>query len=99
MGKSMEKMLSVACIYSALLFFSAGVVAAESTTYNMNEITCKEMLEDQENLTTMLIWIDGYLSHKSGNMSMSEASMIEIAKGLEEECKGKPERTLGNILK
>ena len=33
----------------------------------MAELTCKQFLADQEGILPTVVWIDGYLSHQSGN--------------------------------
>jgi hypothetical protein len=53
--------------------------------FDMAEVKCSD-LEDEEQAAMMLFWLDGYVSAKEEDTTMSEAWLEELGGYLEEGC-------------
>jgi hypothetical protein len=73
-GASMKKLL---CICFIMLFCLAATLAHASEKLDMNKATCGDVnLTEENELTVLISWMDGYLSAKSGDMVI-DLSTIE----------------------
>lgn len=65
----MKKILLTA-VAAAML--CAAPFAANAADQDMAKISCKDFLADKANMPMMIMWIDGYMSAKSDNTTMSD---------------------------
>ena len=91
----MKKILSVLAL-AAFLAAPAASIAADT---DMSKITCKEFLgSGEQGISTMLVWIDGYLSGKSDNTVMSKEWMEKLGTHMGEYCAKNGNKTLMNAI-
>lgn len=66
----------------------------ESSTQivDMSKCTCQDMMNvnDEQLIKASLIWIDGYVSGKSGDTTVSLGELETLARNLESYCKSNP---------
>ena len=71
----MKKFLLMAL---AVTMLGGAPVASHAADQDMAKITCKEFLDAKEHMSMMIMWIDGYMSGKSGNTLISDAWMEKL---------------------
>lgn len=73
---------------AALTVFMLGTApfAAHAAEQDVAKITCKDFLADKQNISMMVMWIDGYMSGKSGNTSISDQWMEKLGTHLGTYC-------------
>ena len=87
------KVLGTLFMAGALLLSSfSGSAHAEEQ--DMAKIPCKEFLADQKNMPLMIMWIDGYMSGKSDNTTISDEWIEKLGKHLGEFCGKNPGKTI-----
>ena len=92
-GENDMKKLLLAFALCALLGAPQMSVAADDT--DMGKITCKEFLGGgEQGISTMLVWIDGYMSAKSDNTVMSKAWMEKLGGHMGSYCAKNPSNTV-----
>ena len=79
---------------AAALLVSVLCVQSHAEEQDMAKITCKEFLEDKKNMPMMIMWIDGYMSGKSDNTTMSDEWVEKLGKHLGEFCGKNPGKTI-----
>jgi len=59
---------------------------------DMSKCTCQDMMNvnDDQLIKASLIWIDGYVSGKSGDTTVSLGELETLARNLEAYCKSNP---------
>ncbi|MCX8043290.1 MAG: HdeA family protein [Desulfobacterota bacterium] len=59
---------------------------------DMSKCTCQDMMNvnDEQLIKASLIWIDGYVSGKSGDTTVSLGELETLARNLESYCKSNP---------
>lgn len=66
----------------------------ESSTQivDMSKCTCQDMMNvnDEQLIKASLIWIDGYVSGKNGDTTVSLGELENLARNLESYCKSNP---------
>lgn len=85
--------IAVSMLLSA---FCAQAHAADEQ--DMAKITCKEFLDDKQNMPLMIMWIDGYMSGKSDNTTMSGEWVEKLGKHLGEFCGKNPGKTIMSAM-
>ena len=68
---------------------------------NMSKVTCSDMLQEQDSqaVAAALVWIDGYLSCKTGDMIVDINKLKSLADQLEGYCRDNPSETILDALK
>jgi hypothetical protein len=82
----------------------AGVIKGDTDrgrNIDMTTVTCSEALQikDPQTQKAVVIWIDGYLSAKSGNSSVDIHKLKDLADKLEGYCRDNPSALLLNAVK
>ncbi len=72
--------------------------AAAGEKVDMAELTCKEFLADEEGILPTVIWLDGYLSHQSGNTVIDMDQLVENVKQLADECAAAPDQKIMELV-
>ena len=58
-----------------------------SQQVNMEKYTCSDLLnEDEDDMGAVLIWIDGYLSGKTGDMTIDMDFLSKLSEGVGQAC-------------
>jgi len=90
---------------SAYIAAAAGALFALVPTFalagekvDMAEVTCKQFLSDQEGILPTVIWIDGYLSHQSGNTVIDMDELVANAKQIAESCASEPDKKIMELV-
>ena len=81
----MKKLL----IFIAVLLFSTSVLAKkeQNIKFDMNDLTCKELIEmDEDSMGVLLMWLDGYLSGVTGDTRFDGDQFGSFAGSLGEYC-------------
>ena len=65
---------------------------------DMAELTCKQFLADEEGILPTVIWIDGYLSHQSGNTVIDMDELVANVKQIANECAGAPDKKIMDLV-
>ena len=86
------KKLLFAAVAAAMLFCAP--VSAQAEDQDMAKITCKEFLESKENISLLLMWIDGYMSAKSNNTVLSDSWMEKLGTHMGTYCGKNPTKTV-----
>ncbi|MCR5085250.1 MAG: HdeA family protein [Succinivibrionaceae bacterium] len=74
------------------------MIASAEESVDIMQGTCKEVLSSQENVQFILFWIDGYLSHESGNTSMDKAWIEKLGNHLGTFCSANPDKTIKDAI-
>lgn len=83
-----KSMVIVATLVSALAFSSTVFAKKEQAIkFDMQDLTCKELLEmESDDMGTMLMWLDGYLSGVTGDTKFDSDQFGSFAGSLGEHC-------------
>lgn len=73
-------------------------LAAASEKVDMAELTCKQFLADQEGILPTVVWIDGYLSHQSGNTVIDMDQLVANVKQIADDCAGEPDKKIMDMV-
>ncbi len=73
-------------------------LAASAAEVDMAKISCKDFLSEKDQIGTMLVWIDGYMSAKSDNTVMSEEWMEKLGGHLGKYCASNPNKTIMDAI-
>lgn len=65
---------------------------------DMAELTCQQFLADEEGILPTVVWIDGYLSHQSGNTVIDLDQLIANVKQIADECAGQPDMKIMDLV-
>ena len=65
---------------------------------DMAELTCKQFLADEEGILPTVVWIDGYLSHQSGNTVIDMDRLIANGKRITGECASQPDMKIMDLV-
>lgn len=94
----MKKMLVPALLLVAILFVSP-VYAGKSSGIDMNYYTCNDLMqEDPDDIGLVLMWVDGYISCKTGDLTMDEDWIMEMAETISDACADDPKAYLIDIV-
>ena len=77
-----------------VVMLGAAPFAAQAAEQDVAKITCKDFLADKQNISMMVMWIDGYMSGKSDNTTMSNEWIEKFGKHLGEFCGKNPGKTI-----
>ena len=82
---------------AALTVFMLGTApfAAHAAEQDVAKIT---FLADKQNISMMVMWIDGYMSGKSGNTSISDQWMEKLGTHLGTYCAKNPAKTIMDAI-
>lgn len=85
--------------------FVVGALAAALPTLavagekvDMAELTCQQFLADEEGILPTVVWIDGYLSHQSGNTVIDMDELVSNVKKIAEECSSQPDMKIMELV-
>ena len=73
-------------------------VAEAGQKVDMAELTCKEFMADPDGIMPTIFWIDGYLSHQSGNSVIDVDELVANVKKVAEECASEPDKKVMELL-
>lgn len=76
----------------------AAPFTAQSAEQDVAKISCKDFLSDKQNISMMVMWIDGYMSGRSGNTSISDAWMEKLGTHLGTYCAKNPSKTIMDAI-
>ena len=65
---------------------------------DMAELTCQQFLADEEGVLPIVFWIDGYLSHQSGNTVIDMDQLVENVKQIANECASEPDKKIMDLV-
>ena len=87
-----KSIVIVATLVSALAFSSTVFAKKEQAIkFDMKDLTCKELLEmESDDMGTMLMWLDGYLSGVTGDTKFDSDQFGSFAGSLGEHCAKNP---------
>lgn len=89
----MKKILIL--VAALLLSTNAFAKKEQNVKFDMNELSCKELIEsDEETISMMLMWIDGYLSGVTGDTRFDGNQFGSFAGSLGEYCAKNPSNTV-----
>lgn len=91
------KTLSV-ILFAILVFFVTPASITKADDIDVAQITCKEFLDDTENMTFMLAWIDGYMSANSDNTTISNEWIEKLGTHMATYCTKNPKKTIMNAI-
>lgn len=80
------------------LFAVLPTLAAAGEKVDMAELTCKQFLADQEGILPTVVWIDGYLSHQSGNTVIDMDQLVANVKQIADECASEPDKKIMDLM-
>jgi acid stress chaperone HdeB len=87
-----KSIVIVATLVSAMAFSSTVFAKKEQAIkFDMKDLTCKELLEmESDDMGTMLMWLDGYLSGVTGDTKFDSEQFGSFAGSLGEHCAKNP---------
>ncbi|WP_370676984.1 HdeA/HdeB family chaperone [Pleomorphomonas sp. PLEO] len=80
------------------LFAVLPTLAMAGEKVDMAELTCKQFLADEEGILPTVIWIDGYLSHQSGNTEIDMDQLVANVKQIAGDCAGEPDKKIMDMV-
>ena len=87
----------VAAGVSALLV-GVPTLAAAGEKVDMAELTCQQFLADEDGILPTVVWIDGYLSHQSGNTVIDMDELIANVKQIAGDCANQPDMKIMELV-
>ncbi len=79
--------------------FSADAKKAIKQQVDMAKYTCGDLMsEDEEDMGAVLIWIDGYLSGKTGDMTIDMDFLAELGGAVGEACNANKNAKVLNVV-
>lgn len=91
----MRKLLPIAFVASVLCF---APLQAKAEDIDVAKVPCKSFLSEKDQLPLMIMWIDGYLSGKSDNTTLSNEWIEKLGKHLGEYCAKNPEKPIMDAI-
>ena len=91
------KKLILAAMAAAMLCAPASVFAANESV-DMAKLTCKELLNSGDKMNMFIMWIDGYMSGKSDDTTISDEWMEKLGKHLGQYCAANPQKTIMDAM-
>ncbi len=83
----------------AAAFLCAPAAGFAGPDIDVAKIKCKDFLSQKENeIGQMLLWIDGYMSAKSNNTTMSDAWMEKLGKHMGTYCAKNGDKTIMDAM-
>ncbi len=73
-------------------------LAVAGEKVDMAELTCQEFLADEEGILPTVVWIDGYLSHQSGNTVIDMDQLVANVKQIADECAGQSDMKIMELM-
>jgi len=96
----MKRILAVLLCLAFALILRIPEAASEDDSVDMGQYTCGDLLaEDANGVVYVLMWVDGYLSCETGDLTMDEEWLDEMASTIKEECSGNKDKKLMDIVK
>ena len=87
----------ILAVVAAAFLCSPAVSFAEDM--DMAKITCNDFLSQKEDdIVSVVIWVDGYLSAKSGDTVMGQEWMKKLSMNLASYCKQNGNKTLMDAI-
>lgn len=98
-GRSIRKghIMRFAFVAGALVT-ALPTLAVAGEKVDMAELTCQQFLADEEGILPTVVWIDGYLSHQSGNTVIDLDQLIANVKQIADECAGQPDMKIMDLV-
>jgi acid stress chaperone HdeB len=96
-----QPMMALATILLSLSVLCSGAEAKKRVNkkLDMASYTCKDLLaETDDDVGAVLIWIDGYLSGKTGDTTIDVEFLSDLAEGVGEECGGKSDSKVLDVV-
>lgn len=90
------KKLIFGAIAVALLLVAP--LAAQAETRDVAKTTCKEFMNDKDDMPLLIMWIDGYLSAASDNTVFSAEWQQKLGKHMGEFCTKNPDKTIMDAM-
>ena len=87
----------VAAGVSALLV-GVPTLAAAGEKVDMAELTCQQFLADEDGILPTVVWIDGYLSHQSGNTVIDMDQLVANVKQIAGDCANQPDMKIMELV-
>lgn len=92
----------IAFMLMAIIVLSlSGVSLAKKATnaVDMDEYTCGDLMKERvEDIGLILMWVDGYLSCKTGDLVLDDEWVQEMAETIGDACQGDPNAYLIDIV-
>lgn len=82
----------------ALLILGAAPAVVRAAEQDVAKISCKDFLNDKEHIGMMVMWIDGYMSGKSDNTTISDEWMEKLGTHLGTYCAKNPTKTIMDAI-
>ncbi len=98
----MRKTLLCCLMLCVVVGFASLAWAGKKTeaSVDMGAYTCQDLAkENSEDIGLVLMWVDGYISCESGELTMNETWIMEMATYISEACVAEPSRRLIDIVK
>ncbi|WP_026784366.1 HdeA/HdeB family chaperone [Pleomorphomonas koreensis] len=80
------------------LLFGVPTLAAAGEKVDMAELTCQQFLADEDGILPTVVWIDGYLSHQSGNTVIDMDQLVANVKQIADQCAGEPDKKIMELV-
>lgn len=90
--------MKLAWVAAVTFLVGMPTLAMAGEKVDMSELTCKQFLADQEGLLPIAFWIDGYLSHQSGNSVIDVDELVANVKKVAEQCASEPDKKVMELL-
>ena len=82
----------------AILFCLCLPLSIPAADYDMAEVTCADMMKDNESMTLMYFWLDGYMSAKMDNTMLRQEEVESNINIIRKECEGNPRKKIFSLL-
>ena len=82
----------------ALAMLGGAPVVAQAAQQDVAKISCKDFLNDKDHISLMVMWIDGYMSGKSDNTTISDEWMEKLGTHLGTYCAKNPSKTIMDAI-
>lgn len=91
----MRHVLTLLCT----MFATATVLAQDAPPIAIDKIQCQHLTDlDEEELSFLLAWLDGYFNHMHGTAILSDQSLMNLGRMVEDGCGQTPEREVLDML-
>ncbi|WP_051261260.1 HdeA/HdeB family chaperone [Desulfovibrio inopinatus] len=82
-----------------LVFLSSPSYAKKGQGVDMGEYTCGDLMKERpEDVGLVLMWVDGYISNETGDLTLDEEWIMELAQNIGEACAGQPDVYLIDVV-
>ena len=97
MKKSLRLILAATFLAAFLTVTPAGLARAEKIDFS--KVTCSQFLDfDGDDAAAFYIWIDGYVSAKTGNTVLDTGTIESDLEGLINICRNNPNKTILGMI-